>query len=416
MNENTENKEDDIFSDTDIEEGEDIIETNQVIIPSQEQQEQQEQQSNILINNNNMLSNMKIKLIKMRKEIREKEKEKEEENRKNKKRKKIKRDIKYVTNYIKLITGEELHFKEEDNNKYPLLLPNWYLSDELIRNIVRRIPQQVNKRIQYLGKFQLPIIAMDPSYGYYETIRNIVYETYYKEFKLRWKFRALLQRWRIYKMDKLYVYNPDPITLCDPEKPIIIYDRKAKKKFVFDAKSLANSINSNLLYYENGFAIPQFPKNLITNTPFLYIELISIYYQLQQAGEAKWALSTLKSFNFNKVRWEFYNKSILFYKAIQNEIKKLDTFDGRELFLDFVISKLEEYNLHPTNYVIKAYERGLIYLSNHFYIQSLKPIVLLHYEAEHFKVNKEQTIKTLFMRLYKHQSKFIKEMVQKGFL
>jgi len=385
---------------------------NEIIIPNMEEREQEQEQEQRQQTNNN-----KELFLEVKRKMREKQKQqlKYKKLTSNKKKKLI-RDIKSITDYIQLITGEELCFDESENNSYPLLLPTYIIADELIRNILRRIPYSPKKRIEYLGKFRLPEKRADSNYIYHEVIRDSIYENYYKEYKLRFLFRILLQKWRIHKLDAEYTEIPDPITLQEPDKPITIYDWKANKKFVFDAKSLSNSINSDLLYYENGFAIPHSPKNLITNLPFTYPELVSIYYQLKNTGESKWAFSSLKELNFNKPRWELYNKQQLFYNAIRNEIIKLDSYDGRELFIDFIVSRLEQYELNPSDFIIRAYEKGVIYMSNHYYIQSLKPIILLHYEAQYFKINKELAIKTAFLKLYKNQSKFIKDMIKNGYL
>ncbi len=372
--------------------------TNEVIIP--------------IISNTRSVINKQI-LIKIRKEYKAKLKK----NADNKKlqTKKLKKDIKPVTNYIRLITGEEMTFNEEENHTYTLLLKD-IIPHGIIQNIIRRMPQSIHDRIMYLSKFRISDDTKIFGYKYYEALRDEIYISFYREIKLRYIFKRLLIIWRVYKLNKKYIQTPDPITLSDPEKPVIIYNWSLKQKFILDAKSLSNSINSQLLYYENGFALPQDPKNLITNLSFSYKELISIYHQLQQAGEAKWALSSLKEFNFNKKRWELYVKSQLHLNAIRNEILKLDTYDGREMFIDFVISRMEEYGLQPSEYVTQAYEKGIIVCPTHPYLNRFKPIIILHYEAQYFKVNRDNIIKSSFLRIHKGQSKFIHYMIANGFL
>lgn len=373
--------------------------TNEVIVPN---------------NRNNTIKTNKEILLRIKKEYRAKLKK--DADKKKQQNKKLIKNKKPITNYIRLITGEELRFNESENNSYPLLLKD-IIPYGIIQNIIRRIPISVHNRILYLAKFRINEENTEVlGYNYYERLRDDIYTNYVREFRLRYIFRKFLLFWREYKLNKKYVQTPDPITLSEPEKPIIIYNWPLKQKFIFDAKSLANSINSQLLYYQNGFASPQDPKNLITNLPFSYKELVSIYFQLQHIGEAKWALSSLKEFNFNRRRWELYTKSQLYLNAIRNEIIKLDTYDGRELFTDFIISRLEEYNLQPSEYVERAYERGVIYCPTHHYIERLKPVVILYYESQYFKVNRDNVIRSSFLRIYKGQSKFIHYMVSNGFL
>lgn len=317
--------------------------------------------------------------------------------------------------HIRLLNGEELFFNEAENNKYPLLLPMHILSCKLTRNIVLRIPQSIKARMDYLSKF-LVSHTQHQTYPHYTIIRNTVFLFFYKEYKLRFAFKRLLHIWRLHKMNKAYVPDIDLITLAEPEKPITIYDWTLHRKFVFDAKGLANSIQSSLLYYEGCFAAPQEPKNIVTNKEFSTQQLVSIYYQLRERGELNWSISTLRKFNFSIRRWKLYHKSQLYYNALRNEITKLDTYDGRELFIDFVISRLEEYNLTTSDFIVKAYENAVIYCPEHFYIQSLKPIVFLYYESQYFNIDKSNIIRAAFMKLHKNQSKLIKHMVKHGYI
>jgi hypothetical protein len=390
---------------------------NEIIIPETTLEENKEnikdtnednQKSN---SNNHQMLNKDI-IINAIKTLKEKKKK---DNNTNKLKLKLKRDRKPLTNYIRLSTGEQLHFNESENHKYPLVL-NKIIKNGIVQNIIRRIPSNIHKRILYLSKFILSDDVSESSYLYYKNISDTIYYYYIIEYKLRYIFKRLLLLWRAYKLNKKYVVRPDPVTLSDIEKPIVIYNWELKQKFIFDAKSLANGINANLLYYENGFSCPQDPKNLITNTPFLYKELVSIYYQLQKAGEAKWALCSLREYNFNKRVWEFYNKPQLYTNSIKNEINRLDTYDGRELFIDFVISRLEEYGLNSSEYVVSIYQKGIVYYPTHYYIQMLKPIVILYYESEYFKINKCNTIKNAFLNVYKNESKFIRDMISHGFI
>ncbi len=329
----------------------------------------------------------------------------------NERKKRIIKVYKPITNYVKLYSGEELHFN--NNKEYKLILTTHLEPNKLLRNIVKRIiNNSVKERIEYLNKFLIKDKEdNDISIKYYVDLRNDVYTAYYREIKLQRIFKKLLNIWRIYRIDKAYVKDIDPITLTEPEKCIIVYDMKNKRKYILDGKSLSNSINASLLYYQNAFASPLNPKNPKTNVEFTYSQLISIYYQLQEKGELKWAISTLKEANFNVYRWNIYNKSVLAMNAIKNEINKLDTYDGKELLLDFIITKLEEYDMHPTELVTKAYEIGINKVPDHIYLQKLKPIAIIHYEAIQYNLNKSGTIKAACLKIFKGQNNFIRDLI-----
>ena len=329
----------------------------------------------------------------------------------NERKKRIIKVYKPITNYVKLYSGEELYFN--NNKEYKLILTAQLEPNKLIRNIVKRIINNpVKERIEYLSKFLIKDKEdNDISIKYYVDLRDNVYTAYYREIKLQKIFKNVLNIWRIYRIDKAYVKDIDPITLSEPEKCITIYDVKNKRKYILDGKSLSNSINASLLYYQNAFASPLNPKNPKTNVEFTYSQLVSIYYQLQEKGELKWAFSTLKEANFNVYRWNIYNKSQLSINAIKCEINKLDTYDGKELLLDFIITKLEEYDMHPTELVTKAYEVGINKVPNHIYLQKLKPIAIIHYEAIQYNLNMSGTIKAACLKIFKGQNKFIRDLI-----
>jgi hypothetical protein len=125
-----------------------------------------------------------------------------------------------------------------------------------------RIPAQIKERMNYLSKIMITP-SQENKYPNYVILRDTVISFFYKEYKLRNIFKRLLQSWRLYKINKTYVPDIDLITLAEPQKPLTIYDWTVHKKFVFDAKGLANSIQSSLLYYEGCFAMPKNPKNVM---------------------------------------------------------------------------------------------------------------------------------------------------------
>lgn len=334
----------------------------------------------------------------------------------NPRKKRVIKVCKPITNYVKLYTGEELFLN--NNKDYKLIMTNNIEPNKLIRNIIKRvITSNIKERIEYLSKFQIKDKDdNDISVKYYIELRDNVYSGYYRELRLQNVFKKLLHIWRINKIDKGYIKEIDPITLSEPEKYITLYDINKKRKYEFDAKSLSNAINASLLYYQNAFASPLNPKNPKTNVEFTYSELISIYYQLQEKGELKWTLSTLRENNFNINRWTINNKAILSISAIKNEINKLDTYDGKELLLDFIITRLEEYNMQPTELVLKAYEIAINKVPNHMYLQKFKPIAVIHYEAIQYNLNKSGTIKAMCLKIFKGQNNFIKDLISIGVL
>jgi hypothetical protein len=181
---------------------------------------------------------------------------------------------------------------------------------ELEIDLLKKISQyKIKNSFGHFPYFYFSRTCSNESLMFYEYYSYNLKQFFYKEYKLRNIFKRLLQSWRLYKINKTYVPDIDLITLAEPQKPITIYDWTIHKKFVFDAKGLANSIQSSLLYYEGCFAMPKTPKNVMINTEFTFAQLVSIYYQLRERGELNWTISTMKKFNFSINRWKLYNKS-----------------------------------------------------------------------------------------------------------
>ncbi len=312
--------------------------------------------------------------------------------------------------YIKLASGEELFFSEEDGKN--LLLNSISEPDELVRNIISKIPVTVIDRMEYLAKFQQPSVTVASVVQ--EDLKERVYAAYIKEWRLRFLFRKLLIKWRIKKMDKSAEKEVDPITLSEPEKEVHVYDWTNRRKFIFDARSLSTLIETKLMYQEYGFPIPQAPKNPKNNVEFTYGQLISIYNQCQEQGELRWGLTTLRQYNFNKSRWQLYHKSALTMNSIKTSIMTLDNFEARELFSDFIFAKMDELGFKYNNYVFNAYQVAMTSVPNHWYLEKLKSWAALHYEAEHFGHNKTRIINAACLRIFKKHLQFIADLKAKN--
>lgn len=335
-----------------------------------------------------------------------------------KKRKKLQdEDTQKCPPSIKLFYGEELFF----DNKLPLLLNYELEQDVIVRRIIQIIPRPIKERLIFFSKFLLPNLINDNKfilYNYYINLRNKVFSAYYKEYKLRNAFRKLLQLYRIKKLDKAYIPEIDPITLSELQKPIIIYDWELKRKYAFEASSLANSIESSLTYNEFMFSFPQNPKNPKSNKIFTYSQLISIYYQLINYKEIRWTIISLKENNFNVSVWHLYNRSQLFRQTLKREISCLDTANGRDLFLEFIELIFEECNIDYNEETLKTYEKAVINEPNHWYLQKFKPFVILFNEYKYFDMltNKNRLkLKLTCLKIMKYHGIFLGEMLAKNY-
>jgi hypothetical protein len=313
-------------------------------------------------------------------------------------------------NYLVLKSGVEFKFLGDESTK--LLLPKSDESNYYIRNIVANAPRGIHQRLKYLAQFESEeeLEEGEIQTKYEGDLKELVYEAYIKECRLKYAFKRLLNIWRIYKMDKNCEKEIDPITLSEPEKEVALYDWSVKRKFLFDAKSLSQLIESKLLYHEYGFPVPLIPKNPKNNVELSYKQLISIYYQIKSYAELRWAFTTLREHNFNKNIWHLYNKSALTINSIKTNIIHLDSQDGRDLLLDFIFSKMEEFKIGYTTNIYKVYEKAMIKVPNHWYLAKLKSLAISHYEAEHFGQNRTYSINMKCLTIIKNEKLFFEDL------
>jgi len=249
----------------------------------------------------------------------------------------------------------------------------------------------------------------------YYHLRDQVMESFIVETRLRRAMRNVVTRWRNYKMDKRHCIEVDPITLSEPEKRVVLYDWNVKKKFIFDAKSLSIHMETALLYQEGGFAIPRYPRNPWNNLDFMYHQLISIYEQLKVYGELRWALTTLRKYNFNIITWHQYHHSAITMKAIQTSLIQLDSPSAKELLEDFIIMTLTEV-IPVTDFMIRVYRVGIIHLPHHWYIERWKRLAYLYHEGHHFGQNRMEKVREVRNELLKRQSRFFNDVAETGHL
>ena len=336
--------------------------------------------------------------------------------------------------YLELISGVTFHFSDDDGKDIlttPVQEPNIH-----IRKLLSRLPAGVRDRLEFLAIFQddsqnevvgadleetdeliVPTPAdLDPLAHLFTNLREQFYTAYLREMRMRRAFRTLLQRWRIRRIHKKEHAMTDPITLSEPVKPITVYDFRSMARYVYDATSLAIWIESNLMYHEGGFALPMSPRNPWTNTDFTHTQLISIYNQLREHGELRWGLTTLRAYQFNKDRWRLFHSSALTLSAIRTSLTKLSSADERELLMDFIYAKMEALHIYTSPGIRTVYQKAILHVPHHWYLEAFKVVAYLHYEAEHFSQDRGRLIHNRCDHIFQRQDQFIGEIQGMGIL
>lgn len=336
---------------------------------------------------------------------------------------------------LELKSGEKFVFSDDDGKELLLTVdiePNLF-----IRKLLSKIPETIEYRLLFLSRFineemnEIMFVDqietneyIDPSEQFnpkniFTNLKEQLYTAYLKEVRLKQAFRKLLQRWRIRRIDKKAEKGGrdiDPITLMEPVKEIYLYDLETQKKYIFDAKSLSNWIETNLLYSEGGFPMSMYPKNPWTNIDFTYYQLISIYNQLKEKGELQWGLITFRKYNFDKKVWSRYHNSALTLSAIRTSLRNLDSCDSRELLEEFIYLKMDELHIFSPNYVTNAYHQAIIKVPNHWYLEEFKAVTFIHLESEHFGWNNDRMINERCRKIFKKQEQFIDELIKSNII
>ena len=318
-------------------------------------------------------------------------------------------------NLLILTSGRVLRFFDTDGIN--LLVPMWLQPNMYVRKIISKLPRSIRKRMNYLEKFIDEEDAYDDEDNeLYYHLRDQVYDTYILEMRLRERMRAFVRRWRQMRIDRRSDENIDPITQCPPEKEVAIYDWDTKKKFIFDAKSLATHIETQLLHHDSGFANPQCPRNPWTNVKFSYNQLLSIYFQLKHHRELRWGLTTLYEYQFDKLLWHRYHLSAITMKAVKNSLTTLDSIHAKELLEDFIILQLSYIVVEITDAMTQTIRIAMQREPKHWYLELWKEVAMTHNESLHFGVDCNHLIREHSKKIAAKHHLFIKDLVRKGYI
>jgi hypothetical protein len=77
---------------------------------------------------------------------------------------------------------------------------------------------------------------------------------------------------------------------------------------------------------------------------------------------------------------------------------------------------MEELGFLVTVYIKHVYNKVILKNPSHWYIQKLKRLMVLHYEAEHFGQRNASYINAACEQIFKRQGRLIKDLVEKGIL
>jgi len=217
--------------------------------------------------------------------------------------------------------------------------------------------------------------------------KDRIYEDYLKEYRFRTLFKKLLYHWRV----KFYIRNSkegseclDPITFLPIENPIMVYDTKQKRRFQFEAQSLAIAIRKNLYFQQYGVPQPKRPINLITNRSFTNVQMISIHHQLTRQPIRIDDYGTFRRLEFNIERWKLFMFAHLQMAAYREELYDYHSENGQDMIHDYIMDMMCILDYSPKPSFKAIVLSILVWWPDHPIIETIRQLCLKSYEADYF--------------------------------
>ena len=111
-------------------------------------------------------------------------------------------------------------------------------------------------------------------------------------------FRRLVALWLYKKYSKRHLNTEDPATLCDPTKPIYVFDGNLRGTYVFEVLTLKKHIEGALSYAEWLVPYPKPPTNPLTNIPFTKAQLLKILDDMRSYRIGSWLFEAYRKLEF----------------------------------------------------------------------------------------------------------------------
>jgi len=251
-------------------------------------------------------------------------------------------------------------------------------------------------------KHRLSILAQQdaiciPAFSsFQESIRH----EYLVEVRLRFQFKRVLNAWRLRQMNKKSSDLIDPVTLYPIRKPIYVYDGVQKRRYVFEADSLNKAIKKNLYTHQYTVPSPRKPVNLLTNKPFTFAQLVSIYDQLLACKLRMEDFSLYRKWQFRLDTWKLYMGNHLYIAAIKEELYNYQSSDGKDMLEDFIKDMAATIKIHLTERFELIITNAINWYPEHQLLQLLRSLCLSSYESSTFQLNSGLLILNRFSHLF----------------
>ena len=205
---------------------------------------------------------------------------------------------------------------------------------------------------------------------------------YMAEQQVRWAFRRIVVIWLARRANTRAEPSIDLVTQEAVRQPIYVYDTAARRRYTFEARTLAQAIQANLLHQREGFPQAIAPKNIFTNGPFTYQQMVSIAAQLQAAGRMNWPLAYYKECDFRLRQFVTKAATPITLRSLRDEICLADTVHGRDIVMRFIESMVDEHEIPRRGSVLRLFEVALEVMPRHPVIDGFRALAYADMEAE----------------------------------
>lgn len=190
-----------------------------------------------------------------------------------------------------------------------------------------------------------------------------------KEQNVRTQMRKLTAMWLRKRYESRMLNTEDPATMAEPDKPILIFDSKARGSYVFEASTMKRQMEENLGYCKWLVSEPQPPKNPLTNLPFHTGQVTEIFRQLAIYGSSSWILEGFKEHHYNLDNFLEFFRQPLRMRTVEHCRKNPTCEDTQEFVEEFIEDEFEHHDI-PYNSTLTILKWALKHKSELKYIQS----------------------------------------------
>jgi hypothetical protein len=249
---------------------------------------------------------------------------------------------------------------------------------------------------QLHNHYLVPLLKPNPFSSFYE--QSI--QDYLVESRLRFQFKRLLNAYRLHTIHKRPLDSIDPITFSPIQEPICVYSMKDRRRYLFEADSLNKGIRKNLYHSQYTIPEPKEPIHVITNRPFTYVQLISIFEQLRSTKQRIEDLSIYRSLQFQIQVWKRYMHRQLRMTAIREELQNLKSLEGQDMLLDFIKNSMAATRFPLTERFETILESAVYWYPDHTLIGLLRTLCIKSYESNLFKIEIHEILLMQFANLF----------------